>query len=522
MSEKDFLNHLMEENKKPESFQEEKREKIIKEKKPLNKLYLLIGAFVFFIVLFLIYFFLFRAKIKMEDFVNKPKKELTSFLRQQDIEPNGVVFKEEYSLEVDKDLIISQSVAAGSYIKRNTKMNFVVSLGPNPEDSIKVPSDLKNMTRDQIKKWIDDNKAINARINLVYDDNVAENKVIKIESEKLDNYQRKDSLVVTISKGKAPAKTVVVPDFKNVAIDEYEALLKSKKLLINKVARNSDEEKYVKNSVISVSPEVNKEVKEGDTITVVYSAGKAVVVPNLKAMSKNEVNNWITENANYVIKNEVYSDQFNYVVSQSVSAGTNLKDNEKVTITLSKGMPKLSVVAGGEIIGMRFSELREKIDAIRDEGYDIDVGEWGNKRHYVKGYDEGKIVAYRCNIHNTGEIIDCDNPLPNNSRIGLTVSAGNIYDISCSASSTKPDSSNGSDETARSNTKPLATSNSACKPSVLAQNLSQNKIDYNAASKDLDSYTVIEIRHPEHPTKTVTISTIETIEIYENSVVTFK
>lgn len=512
MSEKDFLNHLMEENKKPESFQEEKREKIVKEKKPFNKLYLLLGLFVLVFLAFLAYWFLFRAKIKMEDFVNKPRKELTSFLRQQGIDPNGVVIKEEYSLEVDKDLIISQSISAGNYIKNNTKMNFVVSLGPNPEDSIKVPSDLKNMTRDQIKKWIDDNKAINAKINLVYDDNVAENKVIKIESEKLDNYQRKDSLVVTISKGKAPAKTVVVPDFKNIAIDEYEALLKSKKLLVNKVARNTDDATTIKNSVISVNPEVNKEVKEGDTITVIYSAGKAVVVPNLKAMSKQDVNNWIKENLAYVIQKEVYSDQFNYVVSQSLAAGSNLKDNEKVTVTLSKGMPKLSVLAGKGIIGMRFSELKEKIDEIRDEGYDIDTGEWGNPRIYVKGRDSGVIVSYRCNIHNTGEMIDCDNPLPNNSRIGLTVSAGNIYDVNCATSVSKED---GNKETTNS-------SNTTCTPSKLAKALSDQGIDFITNNKDLDSLKEIEVIHPKHSFTKKIESINDTLEIYEDSKVIFK
>lgn len=79
MADKDFLNNLIEEKDKPESFKEENRVKIEKEKFVFKKIYLLYIFIPLIVVFCLGYFFLFRATITMQDFVNKPKSELFTF-----------------------------------------------------------------------------------------------------------------------------------------------------------------------------------------------------------------------------------------------------------------------------------------------------------------------------------------------------------------------------------------------------------------------------------------------------------
>lgn len=191
----------------------------------------------------------------------------------------------------------------------------------DPNQTIKLP-DFNQLSKEQAKKWIEDNRADNARINVVSSDEVEADKLIKVEVKDKDNYLRKESLTLVYSKGKAEAKEVRVPDFKNDLIDSYETKLKNLKLVVNKVERYLNDDKKAEGAVISVSPEVGKTLKEGETITVVYSKGKAVTVVDLLSMSKAMLK-LVKRNALYVNEKQKYSDSYNYVLSQSLKAVVN-------------------------------------------------------------------------------------------------------------------------------------------------------------------------------------------------------
>ena len=106
MADKDFLSQFSSENKKPESFKEEERIKIEKPKKNINPMMIIIPTVIVLIIsVVLVYVFLFP-HIKVENFEGQVQSDATAWLKQNEIESTGIVFKEEYSFDVAKGSII--------------------------------------------------------------------------------------------------------------------------------------------------------------------------------------------------------------------------------------------------------------------------------------------------------------------------------------------------------------------------------------------------------------------------------
>ena len=96
---KDYLSQLAAEidGKKPESFKEEKLEKVERPQLNLNPKVLGIVLAVLLLLVALVWFVLFRAKIEMPDFVGQTQADVTAWIRQQGIKSSGIIMKEEYS-----------------------------------------------------------------------------------------------------------------------------------------------------------------------------------------------------------------------------------------------------------------------------------------------------------------------------------------------------------------------------------------------------------------------------------------
>ena len=115
MSEKkDFLNQFSEENKKPDSFKEEQLIPVTKPKREIKPAMIIIPLLALAILGILSYFLFFAPKIVMKDFVGQNKNEVAAFIKQQEIDTTGIIFKEEYSLDYPADTIIDQSIEAGN------------------------------------------------------------------------------------------------------------------------------------------------------------------------------------------------------------------------------------------------------------------------------------------------------------------------------------------------------------------------------------------------------------------------
>lgn len=335
---KDFLSQFSNEGK-PASFQEEERIPVQKERKPVNVKLIIILAIIAVLLGVLAYFLFFAPKIEMPNFIGKTKSDVAAWAKQQGIETSGIIFEEEYNFDYDAGQIMSQSVSDGKKVKKNVKINFVESLGPDPDESINVPN-LETMDKEEIQNWITTNKLSKTKTMTAFNDNVPEGQVIDYSFSgcEEDTFTRGCSLKINISKGAAPAGTVTVEDFEKKPFETVEAWAKSKKIVLNKTETYND--KVDIGYVISQSIGSGKTMKEGETLTVVVSKGKAIYMPNMVGWTKKQVDAWVRKNSTVYIDMEkaVYSSEAKDVVlRQSLASGSLIDPAELIELTLSLG-----------------------------------------------------------------------------------------------------------------------------------------------------------------------------------------
>lgn len=360
---KDFLNQFSNQGK-PASFQEEERIPVTKQRKPLN-VKLLIGLLIAAIALgILAYFLFFAPKIEVPNFVGKTKNDVAAWTKQQGIEQSGILFDERYDFDTDEGIIISQSIPEGKKVKNNVKMDFVISLGADPEEKIKVP-DIKNMNKDEIQNWVSQNKLAKTRVMTAYNDEVEENEVIDYSFSgcEEDTFTRGCSLRINISKGSAPAGKVTVEDFVKKMYESAEAWAKTKKVNLVKVEQYSST--VEKGHIISQSVESGKTLDEGADFVVTVSLGKAVTMPNMYEWTENQIRAWCSKNG--VVLSSVdykYDPEANgECIGQSINPNTLVREGDYLDVVISLDDPDIRTFSGTTL-----SALEEWIREVNSKG----------------------------------------------------------------------------------------------------------------------------------------------------------
>ncbi|MBR5290522.1 MAG: PASTA domain-containing protein [Erysipelotrichaceae bacterium] len=427
---KDYLSQLASEieGKKPESFKEEKLEKIERPQINLNPKAIGAAAAVLVLILGVVWFVLFRAKIEMPDFVGQTQADVTAWIRQQGIKSSGIIMKEEYSFEYDEDVILSQSVEPGKKVKEDAKLTFVVSLGADPDELVEFPEDVLSMTKEDINDWIDENKLEKVRISQAYSDEVEEGYVISFDLKGIDKeeFTRSTNVTFTVSRGPQPAQSVRVDNFVDKSQYEVEAWAKSNNITLE-IYESYSEDK-AEGVVLSQSVASGKTMKEGDVLIVTVSKGKAVIVPDFTKMTEAEFAEWTSENPGLIKMKERYSESENYILSQSVRAGASLgKDDDKLEVVINLGMPELP---GGLGIGSNYQALVDWCNAERSKGSDMFTAQWTSEEStYSYMYPQGTIISMNCYSHSTGTVAACSGPLPLDARFDVVISKGLVVDL---------------------------------------------------------------------------------------------
>ncbi|MBR1865653.1 MAG: PASTA domain-containing protein, partial [Lachnospiraceae bacterium] len=126
-----------------------------------------------------------------------------------------------------------------------------------------------------------------------------------------------------------------------------------------------------KDYVVSQSPEGNTTAAKGTTVRIVVSKGKEVkvfVVPDLKKKTITEAESALSE-VNLKLGNvtQEYSESIKegQVISQSIAAGTEVKESTAVDITISKGKKPTTTTYTVSFSG-----------SISNNGYDFEEGEF--------------------------------------------------------------------------------------------------------------------------------------------------
>ena len=376
MTNKDFLSQFSGDNKKPDSFKEEERVKVTKDKKPVNVKLIVIILVVVLAIAGLVLFLVLRPTIEVRDFVGTNAAEVKAWIKQNDIESQGVIFREEYSFDYDEGYIIYQSIEPDKKIRKNTKMDFTVSMGADPDELISVP-DIETMYKDELQEWVKQNKLTKTKIMSQYSDTVEDGAVISYEfkGSDADTFTRSSILNINVSKGPAPAGTVTVEDFVKQDFSVVEAWGKKNKVEIIKTTKYDD--KVLKDIVISQSIEAKKTVKEGESLTVVVSLGKGVKVPDFTTMTDSDVDDWLKENATFVKVKEMYSNEEGYIIEQSIASGKYIGEDNKLHVTKNLGSNFYIDEIGFTIVGNSYDKFKDFAGELEEKGIYIDTHkEW--------------------------------------------------------------------------------------------------------------------------------------------------
>lgn len=382
MANKDFLSQFST-NDKPDSFKEEERTPIENNNKKISPKAIIIGIISLVVVAAIVFVIFFMPKIKVEDFTGSRKENATAWIRQQGIETSGIIFKEEYNFDYDEGIIISQDPIKGK-VTNKAKMTFVISGGPDPEESITVP-DLSSMDKEEISKWIKANKLLSTKINTTYSDTVEADGFIEAKYSGCDedSFTRGCTLKISISKGAKPEEEIVMANFVKKTYAEFEAWATPKKIKLNKTESYSDTVEA--GIIISQSVKENEKVKAGDTVNVVVSKGKGIKVPDFTLMTKTEVKEWITENSGYVKTKEIYSYEEPYVLEQSINTGAYIGTDKVLHLTLNLGDTFYFDEEIGGLIGTSYDKFEDLAEKLTEKGIYIDTHDTYETNYLPKG-----------------------------------------------------------------------------------------------------------------------------------------
>ena len=265
------------------------------------------------------------SEVKMTDLTNMHKTKAIFYLKQ-----HGIKYEIDYDFsdKISRYNVISQSVKPGEMVTITgdnvTTVKIVISKGPK----IIVP-DFKKMSVDEITEWIIKNK-LKVEFKDSYDETVKENSVISASHTKGDAVEEGTVITITLSKGK-----LAMPGFKN--LNEFREW--ADKYSIKYEEQHEFSEDVAAGDVIRYSYKKGETIKNDDTIIVTISDGKKMSVPSVKGLSKNDaVNKLKSAGLNYSFVYKYNSSvEKGKVISQSISAGSEVSAGTTVTLTISNG-----------------------------------------------------------------------------------------------------------------------------------------------------------------------------------------
>lgn len=240
---------------------------------------------------------------------------------------NGILLQpeQEFNDELEEGKVISQSITAGTRVKKGDFVQLTISAGHDLSVTLPIP-DFLSMTKDEIDNWAAENFMTKVRITTEFNDTIETGKVIRYEvnDNTVVNEVRRDSPVyIIISKGPEDpgAASVEVPNFKIMSITEGYSFADENGILL--VVEEEYDDFAPAGSILSQSVKAEQEVPAGTEITLVVSKGKMITVPDFSDLPKEMAASAAAELGIPVAVNERYSSSSaGSLISQSIKAGS--------------------------------------------------------------------------------------------------------------------------------------------------------------------------------------------------------
>ena len=246
---------------------------------------------------------------------------------------------EQYSDTVAAGIVISQTIAAGSSVNKGSRVEIVVSRGP---ENAGVP----NVVGSDRSSAISALEAAGFKVSEgtpQYSDTVAEGIVISQDVAGGSQVKKGTTVTIIVSRGQ---EMVTVPSVVGMTYAQAESQLSQQGL---KATRGSEEYSadVPAGSVISQSIAAGSNTAKNSTVTLVISKGQELVeLPDVTGMAASSAESKLSQSGFAVSRgSEEYSDtvQEGCVIRQSESAGSKLAKGSTVTIIVSKGVQPFTI-----------------------------------------------------------------------------------------------------------------------------------------------------------------------------------
>lgn len=260
-------------------------------------------------------------EVSLIDFKNMSKFEVEFYMKQHQLKYK---FKEEFDSKIKQGYAVKQSIAMGEKVKVNdTEIVITISKGPK----IKVPN-LKDMNITSITEW-----AIKNRVKLSfsddYDDTIKKNGIISTNVSEGDIISQGSVVKVVLSRG-----NLKMPKFDS--LDNFYEWANKYNIKYEEIHEFSDTVEAGK--VISYSYKNGATIKNNDSIKVIISDGAKKSVPNVVGLQKNKAISKLEDaGLNYSVVYKNSTDTKDKVLSQSISAGSEVSSGTTVVISVSNG-----------------------------------------------------------------------------------------------------------------------------------------------------------------------------------------
>ncbi len=275
----------------------------------------------------------------------------------------------EYSKDIPTDYILTQDVQAGSLVVFNTNINVVISGGVK---MARMPS-VTNIPIDEAVELLENAGLVVSQIK-EYSVAIEEGYVISQDIAADEEIAEETVVTLVVSQGIDPnaeiKKTeITLTDFTGKTYEEVLTIAESNGFKLS-VSSHEHSTEYAANEIISQSPSAGSTIMTDETVTVVVSLGKEVViVPDVQYQPKDEAKTTLENIGLKVTITEVDSDTIaaGLVISQSVAANTSVDPGTNITLTVSKGVGSFAMP---NVVGM--SELSAK-NTLTDKGLSVSV-----------------------------------------------------------------------------------------------------------------------------------------------------
>ena len=254
-----------------------------------------------------------------------------------------VTYNYEYSDTILKDNVISQNISSPTLTKDITELIITISLGPDPEKEIIVPS-MVGLKYEDVLKYIETNHLSNVEIEYQISEKDFDTVISQTKSGTM---KRNDAITIVFAKSSEEIGEIEIIDFTNKSKLYAISWLRKYDFKIELKEEYSDE---IEEGYVITQSAVNevKNPKE-DIITLTISKGKRILVPDISNMSIDEINKWAIENKVKVDYKEEYNDEIKLgdVINSSINKDDVITSGDTITLTISKGtleMIKLTTI----------------------------------------------------------------------------------------------------------------------------------------------------------------------------------